>query len=83
MYLKYSQGNRIGHSFSKYIVEDEADLTKAPSKCTMGDIVYVVHTGEYWMMDRSKTWYPMTTPNKGPIVCDCIEELTVWNELEE
>lgn len=82
MFLKYSQGNKIGHSFSKYIVEDEANLAKAPSGCTMGDIVYVVHTAEYWMMDRKQTWYPMKV-GKEPIVCNCIDELTIWNELEE
>ena len=83
MFLKYSQGNKIEHSFSKYIVEDEEELSEAPNNCTIGDIVYVVHTGEYWMMDRSKAWYPMTTSGKGPIICDCVEEMTFWNELEE
>lgn len=83
MFLKYSQGNKIEHSFSKYIVEDEEELSEAPNNCTIGDIVYVVHTGEYWMMDRSRAWYPMSTPGKGPIICDCIEEMTIWEELQE
>ena len=82
MYLKYSQGGKIGHSFSKYIVEDESELSTAPTNCSMGDIVYVVHTSEYWMMDRSKKWYPMAG-GKGPIECDCVEEMTIWNELPE
>ena len=82
MYLKYYQGGKIGHSFSKYIVEDESELSTAPANCSMGDIVYVVHTSEYWMMDRSKKWYPMN-PGKGPFECDCVEEMTIWNELPE
>ena len=83
MFVKYSQGGKINHGFSKYLVEEESELSKAPVNCSFGDIVYVVHTSEYWMMDRNHTWYPMTANGKSGIECDCVEELTVWGELPE
>ena len=83
MFMKYSQGGKVGHGFSKYIVEEESELSKAPVNCGFGDIVYVVHTSEYWMMDRSKRWYPMAANGKGAIECDCIEEMTIWGNIPE
>ena len=82
MYLKYSQGGKVGYSFSRYIVNDESELEKAPKDCSMGDIVYVIHTSEYWMMDKDKNWYPMSA-HKDPINCDCVDEMTIWGEIPE
>ena len=81
MILKYSQGNKINYSFSKYLVEDEAELTSLGSKCNLGDIAYVIHTSEYWIIDSKHTWYPLTNKSSDPIECDCVEEMTIWNEL--
>ena len=83
MFVKYSQGGKIAHNFSKYIAEDETDLAKAPPTCDFGDIAYVVHTAEYWMMDTKGTWYPMSANGKDGIVCDCVEEMTIWGQLPE
>lgn len=35
------------------------------------------------MLDSNHTWYPMNNNEKEPIACDCVEEMTIWNELEE
>ena len=49
-------------------------------KCPMGTSVYVIHTGETWMADNAGTWYPVNA-DKDPIHCDCVEEMTIWQDL--
>ena len=83
MVLKYSQGGKINYSFSKYIAENEEDLPLLGSKCNFGDTVYVIHTSETWMLDSHHTWWPLNNTEKDSIACDCIEEMTIWKEIEE
>ena len=83
MILKYSQGGKITYSFSKYIIEDEEELVTLGAKCNFADIVYVIHTGEYWVLDSHHVWYPLTSKDKDPIECDCVEEMTIWNDMPE
>lgn len=49
----------------------------------MGDVAYVVHTSEHWMCDSKHAWYSINDKNKGPIECDCVEEMTIWEDLKE
>ena len=65
------------------MIEDEEELVLLGSKCNFGDTAYVVHTGEYWIMDSKSTWYPLSNKNKNPVECNCVEEMTIWAELEE
>lgn len=81
MILKYSQGGKINYSFNKYIAEDEEELTTLGEKCSFGDTVYVIHTGESWIIDSKRIWYPLTDKEKDPIECDCVEEMTIWKDL--
>lgn len=86
MYMKYSQGGKIGYPFSDFIVDLESELPLIKG-ATMGCKVYVIHTGETWIMDSENTWYPyeVFTGNKEPIKCecDCVEESTIWNDLPQ
>ena len=50
----------------------------------MGSSAYVITTGESWMMDSKGRWHVMgSTISKDPVVCDCVEELTIWGNLPE
>ena len=50
----------------------------------MGSTVYVISTGESWMIDSTGKWYIMSSSSgKEPIECDCVEELTIWGNLQE
>lgn len=49
----------------------------------MGSTVYVISTGETWMMDSTGKWHVMGSIRKEPIECDCVEELTIWGDLPE
>lgn len=81
MYTKFANGNKISYDISKYIVDDEEDLTTIPM-CNMGSSAYVIHTGESWILDSNGRWY-VTTGNKDSIECDCVSELTIWGDLQE
>lgn len=82
MFRKLSTRKKNGFFYSNYIVEDEADL-KEIKKSNMGDVAYVVHTSEHWMCDSKHAWYSINDKNKGPIECDCVEEMTIWEDLKE
>jgi hypothetical protein len=34
------------------------------------------------MIDGNGVWYPMKS-DKDPIECDCVDEMTIWDELPE
>ena len=84
MFMKYSQGGKIGYAFSEFIFDSEAELTQQTG-ATMGCKAYVIRTGETWIMDSENTWYPyqVFTGDRDPIKCECecVEESTIWNEL--
>lgn len=82
MFRKLSTRKKNGFFYSNYIVEDEADL-KEIKKSNMGDVAYVIHASEHWMCDSKHTWYSINDKNKGPIECDCVEEMTIWEDLKE
>lgn len=82
MFRKLSTRKKNGFFYSNYLVEDEADL-KEIKKSNMGDVAYIIHTSEHWMCDSKHTWYSINDKNKGPIECDCVEEMTIWEDLKE
>ena len=82
MITQYGQGNKINHDMQKWLVEEESEIAKIP-KCLMGSSVYVIATGETWMIDSKGLWHIMGSTQKDPIACDCVEELTIWGDLPE
>ena len=83
MIVKYGQGSRVNYDMQKWLVENENEISTIP-KCIIGSTVYVISTGESWMMDSKGNWHIMNAASgKDPIACDCVEELTIWDELPE
>ena len=81
MWIQYSQGGKIGYQFKEYLVETEAEMAKITG-FKFGDIVHVLETGEDWIMDTKGKWH-VKDGGKDPIACDCVEELTIWQEMAE
>ena len=79
MVKKIAQGNRISYAAEKWICEEPAELAKILG-CPMGSTAYVIHTRDTYMMDSNNTWYCVTS-EKVPVECDCVEELTIWQDL--
>lgn len=82
MVRKLSTQRKNGFFYDKYMVEEESDL-KTIIRPNMGDVAYVIHTSEHWMCDSQQSWYSINDKTKGPIQCDCVEEMTIWDELDE
>ena len=83
MITKFSQGNKINYDLEKWLVDTEEEISTIP-RCQMGSTVYVISTGESWMIDSTGKWYIMSSSSgKEPIECDCVEELTIWGNLQE
>ena len=81
MITKIRQGTRVSYNLSEFVVDDLSDVALLP-RCAMGSTVYVIHTKDTYIIDSKGIWYPKTSDND-PIVCDCVEESTIWDELPE
>lgn len=82
MIRKLSTKRKNNFCYDKYLVEEEADL-KTIIRPNMGDVAFVIRTSEHWMCDSKQTWYSINDKNKGPIQCDCVEEMTIWEDLKD
>ena len=83
MVAKFAQGNKVTQNLSKWLVDEENEISTVPYS-QMGSTVYVISTGESWMIDSKGKWHIMSsTSDKEPIECDCVEELTIWGTLQE
>lgn len=83
MIIKLGQGNKINYDVEKWLVEKEDELSTIP-RCQIGSTAYVIDTAETWVMDSKGTWHIMNSAsNKDSIICDCVEELTIWEDLPE
>lgn len=83
MLMKWSQGGKVNYQVNEYLLDFEEDL-KQLNNSDMGDTAYIIETGEVWIMGSQKTWHIMGGDSvKPPIVCDCVEESTIWQELTD
>lgn len=85
MVRKLSTRRKNGEFYTNYLMETEDDLRNFAGN--MGDVAYVIHTGEHWMSDSEHVWYTLSSGSssggKDPISCDCVEEMTIWSDLKE
>jgi hypothetical protein len=47
----------------------------------MGSEVYVIETQKTYILDSKGIWHSKATGDGDKIVCDCVEESTIWEEL--
>lgn len=83
MYVKIRQGTRTAYNLSKFLVDDISEISSLP-KSPMGSTVYAIHDKASFMADSEGTWYPIDTEHDAiKCDCNCVSELTIWQELEE
>lgn len=49
----------------------------------MGSEVYVIENKKIYILDSKKTWHSKRDDDDDSIECDCVEELTIWDEISE
>lgn len=81
MYLKLAQSGRAAYGVAEYVADDKTDVARLP-RSVMGSTVYIIHTKETYMIDSKGVWHAVDSDGD-PIVCDCVEESTIWGDLQE
>lgn len=81
MYQKLMQSGRTTYGVAEYVADEKTDVAKIP-RCVMGSTVYVIHTKETYMIDSKGVWYAVDSEGD-PVICDCVEESTIWEDLKE
>lgn len=82
MVQKLYQNNRYQSSYIRYVADTAEDVKKIRvSSVHMGSEVYVIETQKTYILDSKGIWHSKATGDGDKIVCDCVEESTIWEEL--
>lgn len=81
---KIFQNNRYQSSYIKFVADTAEDVKKIKVAAThMGSEVYVIDTQKTYILDSKGVWHSRITGDGDAIICDCVEESTVWEEIPE
>ena len=86
MILKTFQNGSPINTYCEYVADTEEDVKKIkilPKGRSMGNQVYVIATKKTYVLDSKGVWHSRVVGDNSSIVCDCIEESTIWEELPE
>lgn len=81
-FQKLFQNNRYQASYIKFVAdtpEDVKNIKVSPS--IMGSEVYVISTQKKYVLDSKGVWHSKNAGDNDTIVCDCVEESTIWEDL--
>ena len=85
MHQKLYQNNRYSSSYIKYVADTIDDVKKIKvNAIQMGSEVYVIENRRTYILDSKGVWHNKAKENvdgDDVIVCDCVEESTVWETL--
>lgn len=82
-FQKIFQGNRYTNNYHEYVADTPEDVKRikiSPSGQNMGCEVYVISTQKTHILDSKGVWHPKGEEGD-TITCDCVEELTIWEDL--
>ena len=79
---KIFQNNRYQSHYVEFVVDEPEDVKKLRvSELAMGSEVYVISEKKTYILDSKKTWHAKAEGDNSIIECDCVEELTIWEDL--
>ena len=84
MVIKQFQNGKYAYNYCKFVADTKEDVAKIPVRLDgsmMGCEVYVIATGETYVLDSGKTWH---TAAGEKIECGCkdiMPESTIWSEV--
>ena len=84
--LKIFQKGSYVNNYVQFVVDTEEDVKKIkilPNGGSMGNEVYVIANQKTYILDSKGMWRSKVTGDNSFIVCDCVEESTIWEELPE
>ena len=84
MFVKTFQNDRYLSSYIKFVADTVEDVKKIKiTSAQMGSEVYVIENKKTYILDSKKTWRSKRDDDDDSIECDCVEELTIWDEIPE
>lgn len=84
MVIKRFQNNKYTYNYCEYVADTKEDVANIPVRLDgsmMGSEVYVIATGETYILDSGKTWH---TAAGEKIECGCkdfVQESTIWSDV--
>ena len=85
MYQKLYQNNRYQSSYIQFVADTVEDVKRIPTKMiAMGSEIYVIENRKTYILDSKGVWHSkskVSGDGDDVIVCDCVEESTIWEEL--
>ena len=91
MVNKIYQNNRYLGNVAQYVADTIDDVKSIKLQAgMMGSEVYVINTKKTYILDSKYVWHSKainsSTSDDGDddvIICDCVEESTIWDTLPE
>jgi hypothetical protein len=82
--VKIFQNNRYQSHYVEFVADTPEDVKKLQvSSLAMGSEVYVISEKKTYILDSKKTWHAKADNDNSIIECDCVEELTIWEDLPD
>lgn len=82
MFQKLYQNNRYQSSYVKFVADTVEDVKRIRvNSVNIGSEVYVIETKKTYILDSKGNWHSKATGDGDMIICDCVEESTIWEDL--
>ena len=81
MYIIEKQNGHVSYGLNKYVADTVADIDDIPLNCKMGSSVYVIETGDTYLLNSQYEWIKKkSTSSSGGSSSAEIEELKEENQ---
>lgn len=80
---KIFQNNRFATGYTYRVAETVEDVKALKTGLDeLGSEIYIIEKNQLYISNGKGSWFPKNTDGE-TIVCDCVEESTIWNNLPE
>lgn len=56
MFTLLSQNGKVQQGNKEYVCDTEEDLKKLPQTCNLGDLAFIIKTGDVFMINSEGEW---------------------------
>lgn len=82
-FSKLFQNNRYQANYVQFVADTAEDVKRIRVNSShMGSEVYVIDTQKTYVLDSKGVWHSKAAGDGDQIICDCVEESTIWEDLK-
>lgn len=82
-FSKLFQNNRYQANYIQFVADTAEDVKRIRvSSSHIGSEVYVIDTKKTYVLDSKGVWHSKVAGDGDQIICDCVEESTIWEDLK-